>query len=158
MIKNKEIAWQFQSFKICHSKLRSIRPRFRNKKGWIRIVEAFIAVLLIAAILLTVYANQPKTIENDKIIGIEDSLLAEISQKENLRNEVIVNRNADEIETFIRDRVPANLDFKAEICAVNATCAIDSYKQEVYSRDRIISSTLEQYSPQRLRIFMWVKS
>jgi len=127
-----------------------------NKNGWIKIVEAFIAIILIAAVMLTIYTRQPARSMNEEIIKIEDSVLNEISQNEVLRQDVLDNNEAS-ISLFIQSKIPANLNFTAKICEVNDICGLDVYKKEVYAREKIISSTLTEYSPKKVRLFMWEK-
>ncbi len=127
-----------------------------SKKGWIKIAEAFIAVMLIATILLTAYYKQPGNVGNEAILKIEESLLDEIAHNESLRTDIL-KKDGDNVESFILGKIPSNLDFEAAICEVNATCSASFYTGEVYSKDRIISSNLSSYAPQRLRIFMWEK-
>lgn len=127
----------------------------KNKKGWIKIVEAFIAIILIASILLTIYAK-PQRISNEEILKIEDSLLNEISQNEILRRDVM-NSSNESIASFIQSRIPGNLNFIVKICSVDDVCGLDLYRKEVYSRERIISSSLQEYEPKKLKIFMWEK-
>ncbi|MBU3912829.1 MAG: hypothetical protein KKE50_01920 [Nanoarchaeota archaeon] len=126
----------------------------RNKRGWIKIVEAFIAIILIASIMLTVYSKQPTRTKNEEIIKVEDSILNEISQSEALRQDVLDSNNLS-ISLFIQSKMPPNLNFTAKICAVDDVCGLDVYRKEVYARERIISSTLTEYSPKKLRLFAW---
>ncbi|MFH1710733.1 MAG: hypothetical protein ABH840_00305, partial [Nanoarchaeota archaeon] len=119
-----------------------------NKKGWIKIVEAFIAILLIASVMLMIYTRQPERARNEEIIKIEDSVLNEISQNEILRQDVL-DENDVSINLFIQSKIPANLNFTVRICNVTDICGLDVYKKEVYARERIISSTLIQYSPKK---------
>ena len=127
-----------------------------NKKGWIKIVEAFMAVMILASVMLTIYVKQPTRTMNQEIIKIEDSILNEISQNEVLRQNVL-DENETSISLFIQSKIPANLNFTARICGVEDICGLDVYRKEVYARERIISSTLKEFAPKKLRLFMWEK-
>lgn len=127
-----------------------------NKKGWIKIAEAFIAVILIAAIMLTVYAVPKKTRSNEVILNTEDSILDEIAQNEKLRQDVMDN-NVSDINSLVSSRIPGNLNFTIKICSIDDVCGIDIYRKEMYARERIISSSLIEYNPKKLKIFMWEK-
>ena len=130
-----------------------------NKKGWIKIVEAFMAIIILSAVMLTIYAKQPTRTMNQEIIKIEDSILNEISQNTMLRQKVLDNdaSSITVLNSFIQAKIPANLNFTARICSVDDICGLDVYRKEVYARERIISSTLMKYSPKKLRLFMWEK-
>jgi len=127
-----------------------------NKKGWIKIVEAFMAIMIIAAVMLTIYTRQPERSVNQEIIKIEDSILDEISQNNIMRQKILDGDNASSM-FFVQARIPDNLNFSVKICNVDDICGIETYRKEVYARERIISSTLKQYSPKKIRLFMWEK-
>ena len=129
----------------------------KNKKGWIKIVEAFMAVIILASVMLTIYAKQPTRTMNQEIIKIEDSILNEISQNEVLRQNVL-DENDISITLFIQSKIPVNLNFTARICQIDDICGLDVYRKEVYARERIISSTLKEFAPKKLRLFVWEKS
>lgn len=129
----------------------------KNKKGWIKIVEAFMAVIILASVMLTIYAKQPTRTMNQEIIKIEDSILNEISQNEVLRQNVL-DENEISITLFIQSKIPVNLNFTARICQIDDICGLDVYRKEVYARERIISSTLKEFAPKKLRLFVWEKS
>jgi len=129
----------------------------KNKKGWIKIVEAFMAIIILASVMLTIYAKQPTRTMNQEVIKIEDSILNEISQNEILRQNVLDGNEAS-INLFVQSKIPANLNFTARICGVDDICGLDVYRKEVYARERIVSSTLTEYSPKKVRLFAWEKS
>ena len=127
-----------------------------NKKGWIKIVEAFLAIVLLAGVILAVYNSQPRTISNTEIQSIESSLIDEISENTLFRNDILDNK-ATNIESFIASRIPGNLGFAVKICSLEEICNVDVYQKEIYAKERIISSTLQEYSPKKLKIFIWMK-
>ncbi len=127
-----------------------------NKKGWLRIAEAFIAILLISVIFSAVYSQQKIKKSNINILTIEDGLLNEIANNKQLREEIIKNE-AGNATRFVGERV-SGLNFAIKICEVEDICTLNSYVPEVYARERIISSTLIQYSPKKIKLFMWEKS
>ena len=127
-----------------------------NKKGWMKIVEAFIAILLVSAILLTVYVRQPKNVVNEEIANIEDSVLNEIAGNALFRQDILDDKTED-IMAFLDSRIPGNLNYTIKICAIEDICGLDVYQKEVYAKERIISSTLTEYSPKKIKLFVWEK-
>ena len=142
-----------------------------NKKGWIKIVEAFIAILLVAGVLLIVI-NQgyigKKDISSD-VYDVEVSILREIQLNDALRDDIL---NAEpipikwddfppNIKTKIIDRTPNYLDCEAEICEMDEVCELDEYpEKDVYAQSVAITTTLETPEEQQLRqlkLFCWVK-
>jgi len=59
---------------------------------------------------------------------------------------------------IFKKQIPADLNFTARICNIDDICGLDSYRKEVYAKERIISSTLKEYSPKKIRLFVWEKS
>src|SRR3989338_4911684 len=77
-----------------------------NKKGIVRIIEAFFAVLIIAGALIFVYTSQIKKVdESASILNIEKIILDKISYEDDLREAVLNSYlHFDEtIETNFKD-------------------------------------------------------
>lgn len=129
--------------------------RMKNKKGWLRIVEAFIAIILITGVMLSIYSVR-KVSSGNEIVKIQDAILNEISQSENLRNDVI-NSHISSLNAFVEERIPSILEFSIKICEVDDVCNLDEYRKDTYVRERVISSTLEEYSPKKIKLFVWEK-
>ena len=62
-----------------------------NKKGWIRIIEAFVAILLVAGVVLVVVGRGNFQREDISQIfhDAEFSILREIQLNDTLRNEIL---------------------------------------------------------------------
>ena len=61
-----------------------------NKKGWLRIIEAFIAILLILGVFVVIYSkviDRPQ--KSDYIYNLEKGILDEISFNPDLRAAVL---------------------------------------------------------------------
>ena len=132
----------------------------KNRKAWLRIVEAFIAVILIASVLTLLYVRTiGKTRSGEEVYNFERTILNEIAADANLREAVLKNSSIN-IINFVASRVPQNFNFTIRICEVNDICNLnlDSYKEEVYASERIISSTLTEYNPKKVKIFIWRES
>ncbi len=130
----------------------------KSKKGWLRILEAFIAIILITSVLVVLYSRtieRPRRVE--EIYNLQETILGEVASSNKLR-EAVINNRTEEIKSFIERRIPGGFNFTIEICEVNEICELGEYREEgeeVYSSERIISSTLEIYQPKKLKIFMW---
>ncbi len=133
----------------------------KNKKAWLRIVEAVIAVLIVASVLLIVLSRQsPKQDKSEEIYEKQRAILNQISQNITLRGYVIDanEENDDEIEEFVKKNAPVGWEFRLKICDVEKVCALGEYiEKNIYSQEIIISSTLEEYNPKKLKLFVWEK-
>ena len=125
----------------------------KSKRGWIRIVEAFIAIMLIMAVLMSIYSKQPEKRSND-IDKMMSSILDEIVNENSLRQDIIGNKTED-INLFVSERIPRILNFTVRICKVEDICSLDVYHENVYAQERILSSTIQTYNVTKLKLFVW---
>lgn len=154
-----------------------MRKITRNKRGWIRIIEAFIAVVLIASVILIIYQRQVyKPNRDDEIKKIGRGILEDFERTEEMRGVVLAlkqNETEDEkglkpyteeyvldprILGFMNERVPLRLAFEVKVCAPSFICSQNEYvKKTVYVDEIIISSTLESYGPRKVKLYLWEK-
>lgn len=148
---------------------------YMQKRGWIRIVEAFFSLLLIAAALLIVI-NKGYLGGEDisaKVYDLQLAVLREIELDDNLRNEVLkINQNLIPIEDQlsneapnpifenitkkINERMPDSFICRSKICDIDVICELEEYvEQDVYAQQVAITATLEEYSPRKLKLFCW---
>ena len=142
-----------------------------NKRGWIRIVEAFVAILLIAGIILIVIEQDQNKREDisSQTYNYLVSILREIQLDNNLRAEIINIQdsslpveweefNASAPQTFAKiiEKTPGYLECMARICATNDACLLTNAPDKtVYAESVIITSTIQSYNPRTLKIFCW---
>lgn len=153
----------------------------QNKRGWIRIVEAFVAILLVTGVLLFVINKGyiGKTDISSEIYDIETSILRNIELNPELRKEILetvegntlpiswedINSEGNKIfpqktkttlEQSLQDY--SYLECKAKLCELNKICTLDNLpEKDVYAQSVVISSTLQIYSPSQLKLFCWLK-
>jgi len=133
----------------------------KNKKAWLRIVEAFLAVLIITGVLLTIVVKQPQQNRNSEIHNMQRLILNQISLNDTLRAEILNNQKSG-TESFISEIKPVYWNYTIEICNVKDVCGMSNYPssevgKEIYAEEMIISSTLEEYNPKKLKLFIWTK-
>jgi hypothetical protein len=141
----------------------------KGKHGWIKLVEVFIAILLLAGVLLIV-ANKSSSNKSDlqtQISEKETGILTDIELNNTLRAEILNvdsdnlpiewNNFGSELEDLrerIIDLTPKNLDCKAKICLINEDCILNELPAgDVYSKSTIISADFDTYSPRELKLF-----
>ena len=131
----------------------------KDIKAWLRIVEAFIAVLIVIGVVLVVLTKQgPGVNISESVYEKQRNILNIISKNNGLRAYVLAGNNA-EINNVIDDMVPASWNYATEICELDSICnsASTPNDKEVYTTEVVITSTLTQYSPKKLRFFVWMK-
>jgi hypothetical protein len=144
----------------------------KNKKGWQKIVEAFLSVLLIAAVLVLVI-NQQNTKPSDsssRFYNYETYIIRGIEFNDTLRNEIIgvsgsalplTSDNQSfplDVKNQILATAPSSLLCAAEICYTNSTCDFwQNINKDVYAQKIFITSSLQTYNPEQLKLFCWLK-
>ena len=141
----------------------------RNKHGWIEIVEAFIAVLLVAGVLLIVINKYSPSSQDvsERVYNVEISIIREIQLNEAMRTEiagVTVPKAWEDfpadVKALIISRTPNYLECVAKLCDTSDTCYLTAYSsKDTYAQAGIISSgNSQQYpNPVQLKLFCWAK-
>ena len=143
---------------------------YMQKRGWIRIVEAFFSLLLIATVLLIVINKGYLGGEDisTRVYDLQLSVLREIELDDNLREEIL-NVNEDlipiedthssfppNVKVRIAVRIPDAFICRSKICNIDILCELDEYvEQDVYAKPVAITATLDEYSPRQLKLFCW---
>ena len=161
MIKGKR---QNQGFLTC-----SLRA---NKRGWIRIVEAFIAVLLIAGVLLFVI-NRGYIGKRDisgQVYEAQLAVLREIELDSDLRLQILEEGEKlkqdppgspvvpSQVESTIASRMPDYLDCVSRICELERVCPAPEgvpIEKDIYAQAVAISAEGTKYGPVQLKLFCW---
>ena len=140
----------------------------KNKRGWIKIVEAFVAVLLIAGVVLIIIDKEylKKEDISSEVYDTELKILKEIQLNNTLR-ENILNAGTPPINwsnfpLIIKNKIindmPDYLDCNAKICGIEDACTIDeNSEKDIYVQSVIITSTLDTLNYRQLKLFCWVK-
>ena len=131
----------------------------RGKRGFIRILEAFIAIMIISGAMAFIYVNQvQKPNEAEAIRELERIILDEIANNQTLRQDVL-DSNLIKINNTISKFISNDFNYDFKICDLNELCKLDTFIEgEVFSDEVTVSSTLKDYGPKVLRIFIWEKN
>jgi len=141
----------------------------KAKKGWLKIFEASISITLIMGFIVLVYAqNIQRPSQSESLLRWEESVLDEVKSDPVLRDAVINTpdivcdpEQGGGIYDYVRDKIIKNFPgfgFSCRVCDIDEACGpIDppDYRPEIYSEERIISSTLTKFAPKKLKIFVW---
>lgn len=141
-----------------------------NKKGWIKIVEAFLSVIMIVSILMLILSRD-YTKEKDfseEIYEKEETILREIQFNSLLRKDILKTPESDlpinwedfylkgvgEIRNKIEDKEPVYLDCKAKICKIEDDCSFNAgIFKNVYASSIPLFADFEIYNPRQLKLF-----
>jgi len=145
----------------------------KNKRGWIRILESTIAVMIVAGVLIVFYAKQVDMEGGpaDYFHSLQRHVLMDISSSSDLRVLALNNDEAG-LSLFIDGRVPDAFGYYLRVCELgNMTdyCKIDEVGVVAETRDKdvfveqiIVSADLgdgsnAKYDPKKVRLFVWEK-
>tara|TARA_Y100000310_G_C20462680_1_gene706124 strand:- start:481 stop:906 length:426 start_codon:yes stop_codon:yes gene_type:complete len=130
-----------------------------DRKAWLRIVEAFLAIIIVLGAVLVIMVRQKPNVDiSESIYERQGQILDLISKNEELRNEVLIEKT-DKIDLAILELVPGNWNYSTNICNITLICPNpkEVYDTEVYSREKMITANLTKYAPKKLRFFVWMK-
>jgi hypothetical protein len=149
-----------------------------QKRGWIRIVEAFVAIMLIMGVALVVisqgYFSSGDT--SEKIYDAQKAVLRQIELDDSLRESILTATpdtgsgkpgyyivptgvNAT-INNYLQDY--AYLECVTLICDLDIVCSLDPFPEkakgkDVYAQPVAITSTLNTFELRQIKLFCWVK-
>lgn len=131
--------------------------KMQNKKAWIRIAEAAIAIMLLASVILVIVGRQVEQQDlGEMMYKLQQNILDEASRNDTVRNAVL-SGNTLPVNSFIVERLPSGMNFTTKICNPEEACESELPSKEVYADDVLISSTLQQYQPKKLKFFVWIE-
>lgn len=139
-----------------------------NKKAWIRIVEAVIAIIIIGSAILVTSLRQGKESDTESIYEKQKQIL-EIISNNNYRMEILSSDNLPveigmenpdyTIDELVKKTIPKNWDFNIVICEIDDICSIQTpIDRDVYVSETIISANFSKYEkPRKIEFFVWIK-
>ena len=135
----------------------------KNKRGWIKVVEAFLAIMLLAGVVLVVIAKQQNQAPDlsPNFRNIETSTLRGVQLNDTLRNEVLSTSGEVEWTSFasqvpktfqdIEAKTPPNFVCIAKICNPEGPCVSTAQDRSVYVEQIMITSNLQEFNPRMLK-------
>jgi hypothetical protein len=144
----------------------------KNKKGWLRIVECFVTIILVVAVVLAVVSRLQKneTGLEEQIYDREQILLRGLELNDTIREEVLglsVGEDGissdqagfpEDIRARINSETPNYLECKVKICNLDK-CILESYPaKSSYAKTVLITvmTTSASFNPRQLKIFCWI--
>jgi hypothetical protein len=136
--------------------------RRMNKRAWLRILEAFLGVMIIMGVILFIYSKQEIKQELPyQINQIQKKVLDAIEFNEAFRLNVLSNPpDLEKLSVAAQDNIPSIFNFELKVCSLNdeVNCKkTPPYIQNIYVKDRIITSNFAIFSAKKVRLFIWEK-
>lgn len=136
----------------------------RNRKGWIRILEAVIAILLVSSVLLYIYPRASQRPDlSEYMYDLEREILNDMVLDVQLRKAVL-EEDLQTIGDFVNESIPPAYGHVVKICDLTDAkgniipCKMDEYVEaDIYVEEVVISSEIGSlYKPKKVRLFVWV--
>ena len=130
-----------------------------NKRGWLRIIEAAVSILIVFGAVLTVTTTNRAKYSTDYCTTLAP-LLEEIAENVTLREEILARSSTTGTEQFLAHRIrnPA-LAYEVRICNPDSTLCPHTqsgYENiDICTEERIIAATPEGFNPKKLKIFLF---
>jgi len=130
----------------------------KNKKAWIRIVEAFIAVLMVFSAVLVINVKQRAIYKQEaekEITKWLSSFIKFIRYDEDIRSQVLA-RDLTGVNETLSKMIPKGYSYAIRNCSVLDICSLGCYiKGDVYTDETLFFANLTVYNPTKLKIFVW---
>ena len=142
----------------------------KNRRGWIRVLEVFIALLMITSVSLVAINREYKS-KSDvsaNVLEIENSILRNIQIDDNIRKYILelnaanlpleLEKFPDNLKTKIESGVPSYLECDAKICAIRGACEIvTASEKDAYIQSVVITANRDNFDPTILKLGCWRK-
>ena len=138
-------------------------------RGYIKIIEAVVALILISAALLIVLNKNPDGNDvSQRVYSDQLTILRSIQTDDDLRNEILeiqelpVEFDSEKFPQEVKNKItgiqPDYLECSAKICVLDEICEMSEYKEgDVYVQSVGITATEDLYNPRQLKLFCWIK-
>lgn len=134
-----------------------------NRKGYIKVVEAVLAVLIVVSALILVSVQRQNAIESQ--VSVELSEIIDRMARDNpIREEIIADDGdsstaEDSVRDYFLERLGERFNVVVLICSLNETCQSEEEMGggEVYSVERVVTTSVSStnFNPKRVRVFVW---
>lgn len=130
-----------------------------NKFGWLKVLEAVIAITLLIGVLLYIMSTSAPVKDISAVANEKETYILDTISKDNVLRSDIVAGNNEKVNLTVAKMLPASWDFETRICNLTDICNSISgrmpFDKDVYANEVVISSTDTKYSPKKLRLFIW---
>lgn len=136
--------------------------KVKNKKGWMMIVEAVIAVMILFGFVFIAMAKQAQETralqEKPNFYDVANSLAVKAQENETIRGHVL-GELEEEVQKDLQDeasKINSRLKVNVNITEVGGSCTftLPGEEKEIYSASVLIA-TNSDYDPKKLCIFVW---
>jgi len=142
----------------------------KNKRGWIKVLEVFVSILLIMSVIVLLLNESYFESEiTEEVSSMQISILREIQFDDNLRGDILSaslptnwsefnSTGLGDVRGKILNETISSLDCEARVCALTDICKLENdLNKDIYAEAVVISADSDTYLPRQLKLFCWEK-
>src|SRR3989344_8263983 len=113
-----------------------------DNRGWLRIVEASVAVMIVLSILFFIYLNKPVVSGEADLSQFARDVLSEVASNVTLRGDIL-SEDTEALNSSVANYIQGRYEFEVIICDVGSACGQLVFREtEVYAAASVVSSKL----------------
>lgn len=129
-----------------------------NKKGYIRTLEAIIAIVIILVFVLSILPQKEKESQTPKDIDLTaNQILSEIQNNNKLRSDVIsattICLNYCNLKNFIKSNLPITVGFELLVCDSNNCYKCEDSNEECNAGGNIIPISTSEAITEKASVY-----
>jgi hypothetical protein len=133
----------------------------KNKKGWVAVVEACLAIVILFTFLMLAFNKEnQKTSKTDFYGDAGKSILFQTENNDSFRNFILENRTS-EVNDFVSvllTNFDSRLNSGSCIANISDYCSTDMpEKKEIISYDFFVAANETNNLGKKLKVFLWLK-
>jgi hypothetical protein len=132
-----------------------------NKKGYLKTIEAVVAILIILGFIYVITPKQhlPKETTPQSVESAEEFVINQALYNSTYRNCIVINDRAC-IDALVKKNTPLGYNYQFEMCDTSTSCLqklniILPIDKSIYSKNVFISQEQGVINPKVFRIYMW---
>lgn len=133
----------------------------KNKRGWLRILEATMAIMLVSGVLLVMNSRGVNKVDiSERVYSLQREVLMDIALETMLR-QYVLDDNQGALNEFADIKIPSAFSFRVRLCPLGDPCKLnvtdvrDTRGKDVYVQDIVIAGEYDEYDPKKVRLFVW---
>lgn len=143
----------------------------KNKRGWLMIMEAFIAIMFFLGFSIYMIQRQTPKVDIGEEIAKQARYVIKAAAHDNEVRNAVIGRNNCSVKNFVYQQLrqyAPYLDYHVKLCDPGMSCRItygekqdykakgtDLEKKEIYADDYLFSANLTVFRPTVMKIFLW---
>jgi len=134
-----------------------------NKKAWVAVVEASLAVVILFTFLFLAMGQRAKTTKSGfDFYSLNKIILKQVDENSSLRELILSDKpESESIKNYFEYSLKKfNNNVGVDVCIsemLGSCSSVNLPDKDVFASDFFVSSNSTDYKPKKLKVFMWEK-